>query len=443
MRIVRPPSAMVRDGRKPCEKAMTLSTRREALSQKLRHLAGVVYLNPLMRWVPSLPARFRRAYASPRTAWPINPPKIPDSLRTCPGVQRVPEHEERAFREAPLKDFAQANAKAMLWLRGTMWRSMLPVAPRMWRARLAARSRNRLNSPVAPASAGSSAELTSLLKSTAASVGLSAIGIARYDERYTFDQWQGTECGDRMVVCILEQNYDSTQAIPSSKSEQTALSTYAELMQLACQLADVLHAHGYRAEVHDPLGRGVAIHYAVDAGLGQLGLNGQLLTPDAGSRCRIILVNTNAPLDFDRPADYGIPKLCDQCQICVRRCPPGAIPLNRADHRGVIKSKINTKRCFPVVAQAHGCAVCMKVCPIQRYGLQAVLDEYERSGKILGKGTDELEGFHWPVDGRHYGPGEKPRITHELMFPTGFELGVGGKGGSIDSPDTAKGRTWA
>lgn len=420
-----------------------MSAHRSALRQKLRHLAGVVYLNPLMRWVPALPARFRRSYASPKTAWPTTPPAIPESLRSYPGVQRISEHEEHAFREAPLKDFAQANAKAMLWLRGTMWRAMLPVAPRMWRARLAARSRNQFGAPAMVAPRISPAELTGLLKRTAASAGLSAIGVARYDERYTFDQWLDTECGDRMVVCVLEQNYESTQAIPSSKSEQTALSTYAELMQLTCRLADVLHAQGYRAEVHDPLGRGIAIHYAVEAGLGQLGLNGQLLTPSAGSRCRIILLNTNAPLDFDQPVDYGIPKLCDRCRICVRRCPPGAIPVNRADHRGVIKSKINTKRCFPVVAQAHGCAICMKVCPIQRYGLPAVLDEYDRSGKILGKGTDELEGFHWPVDGRHYGPGEKPRITGEFMSPPGFELGVGGKGGTIDSPDTAKGRTWA
>jgi ferredoxin len=222
----------------------------------------------------------------------------------------------------------------------------------------------------------------------------------------------------------------------------TALSTYAELMRRSVALADFLTAEGFRARVHDPLGRGVAIHYAVEAGLGQLGLNGQLLTPAAGSRCRILLLNTDAPLDLDRPADYGIPNLCDECQICVRRCPPGAIPLHRAHHRGVLKSKINTKRCFPVVAQVRGCAICMKVCPVQRYGLRAVFEEYERSGEILGKGTDELEGFDWPPDGQRYGPGEKPRMTDELMFPPGFELGVTAGPGHFDHPDTS-GRTWA
>lgn len=415
------------------------------LARKLQHMASLIYLNPVLRFIPPLPAWYRRRYRSPRQAWPTDAISVPRQLRSYAGAQRVVQDEDRAAADAPLQDFAQVNAAAMVWLRGTMWRAMLPVAPRMWRARIAARKRNQAGhrQQSAEPTLLAPTTLTNLLKATAGSIGLSAIGIARFDERYTFEQWRGTECGDRVIVCVLEQNHETTQTIPSSAAEQTALSTYAELMQLACQLADVLHSRGYQAQVHDPLGRGVAIHYAVEAGLGQLGLNGQLLTPAAGSRCRIILVNTDAPLEIDRPVDYGIPKVCDECQICVRRCPPGAIPGRRANHRGVIKSKINTKRCFPVVAQAHGCAICIKVCPVQRYGLSAVLDEYERTGQILGKGSDELEGFQWPLDGRHYGPGEKPRITDALMCPPGFELGVGGKGGAIESPDTANSRTWA
>jgi epoxyqueuosine reductase len=75
---------------------------------------------------------------------------------------------------------------------------------------------------------------------------------------------------------------------------------------------------------------------------------------------------------------------------------------------------------MPVVAQAHGCAVCMKVCAVQRFGLQAVLDHFVESGEILGKGSDLLEGFTWPLDGRYYGPGQKPRITRELIAPPGW-----------------------
>jgi hypothetical protein len=83
-----------------------------------------------------------------------------------------------------------------------------------------------------------------------------------------------------------------------------------------------------------------------------------------------------------------------------------AFTSQRKDHRGIVKAKINTKRCLPVIWQSSGCSICMKVCPVQRYGLPAVLDEYRATGRVLGKDIDGLEGFDWPLDGRHYGPGQ-------------------------------------
>jgi len=125
-------------------------------------------------------------------------------------------------------------------------------------------------------------------------------------------------------------------------------------------------------------------------------------------------VTTNATLAHNRPVDYGIHAICDQCQLCVKRCPPGAIPNKRAAYRGVTKAKIKLERCLPTMAQSHGCAICMKVCPVQRYGLDAVKEHWVETAELLGKGTDELEGYDW-IDGRHYGPGQKPLITAEFV----------------------------
>jgi hypothetical protein len=86
-----------------------------------------------------------------------------------------------------------------------------------------------------------------------------------------------------------------------------------------------------------------------------------------------------------------------------------------------VKAPIKIDRCMPVVAQSHGCGVCMKVCPIQRYGLERVTEHLMLTGTILGKGSDELEGYDW-VNGRHYGPGEKPRIDADLIHPPDLVL---------------------
>lgn len=391
-------------------------------SPLLDYLTGPAGLRALAA-VPPLPAQFRERYLAVRREWPpsqLRPRELPESLRSAPGTVRDSGLEQRAYETAPLQDFMVVYADAIQWLHRRMWRSLVPVSPRLARAGMAL---GQLEPPeettpdVLPP-----AQLTERFKAIGRQVGLSAVGVAQYDRKYEFEQYYDQCVGDRVVVLLLEQNYDATQTIPSARSEQAALSTYAEEMHMAAELARYLMAQGYQAVVHGPEGQGVMIHYAVEAGLGQLGLNGQLLTRVAGSRCRIITMNTDAPLLFDEPKDFGIPKVCDACKACVVRCPVGAIPNERAWHRGVMKAKINTKRCLPVVAQVDGCAICMKVCPVQKYGLDAVVDEYESTGQILGRGTDELEGFDWPLDGRHYGPGKKPRVPRALMRPEGVPL---------------------
>jgi epoxyqueuosine reductase len=269
----------------------------------------------------------------------------------------------------------------------------------------------------------SPAELTRGLKERGKEIGVSAVGVAIYDERWVFEPYRGDgEAGDRVVICIVEQNWEATQRIPSARSERSALNAYGRGIPLTDELAEFLRCRGYSARAGDAAGRMMVIPFAVAAGLGQLGLNGQLLSPFAGSRCRLFAITTNAPLVPDAPVDYGIPAICDSCQICVRRCPSGAIRSTRSSSRGVTKAKIKTERCVPMMVAADGCAVCMKVCPVQRYGLPAVIDEYRRTGEIKGKGTDELEGYHWPVDRMHYGPGEKPRhaVSNEFLHPEGL-----------------------
>ena len=71
------------------------------------------------------------------------------------------------------------------------------------------------------------------------------------------------------------------------------------------------------------------------------------------------------------------------------------------------KNKLAFKRCRPVMARYLGCGICMKVCPIQRYGMEPVMRHYVETGEILGKGTDNLESYTLPDKG-YYKSGELP-----------------------------------
>ena len=65
------------------------------------------------------------------------------------------------------------------------------------------------------------------------------------------------------------------------------------------------------------------------------------------------------------------------------------------------------------MARYLGCGICMKVCPVQKYGLKNAMEHYAETGQVLGKGTHDLEGY--TLEGKGYfGPGELP------IFESGF-----------------------
>ena len=56
----------------------------------------------------------------------------------------------------------------------------------------------------------------------------------------------------------------------------------------------------------------------------------------------------------------------------------------------------------------------MKVCPIQKYGMPVVMNHYVETGEVLGKGTDNLEGYTLRDRG-YFGPGKLPIFNHEFF----------------------------
>ena len=66
------------------------------------------------------------------------------------------------------------------------------------------------------------------------------------------------------------------------------------------------------------------------------------------------------------------------------------------------------------MARYLGCGICMKVCPIQKYGMPAVMEHYVETGEVLGKGTDNLEGYTLEDKG-YFGPGQLPIFNREFF----------------------------
>jgi reductive dehalogenase len=104
---------------------------------------------------------------------------------------------------------------------------------------------------------------------------------------------------------------------------------------------------------------------AVDAGLGELGRLGYLITKEFGPRVRVGVVTTDLPLVPDKPVDIGVADFCSICKKCAACCPSGSIPLaEKSTVNGTLRWKLNAETCFDYWGKiGTDCNICMRVCP--------------------------------------------------------------------------------
>lgn len=149
--------------------------------------------------------------------------------------------------------------------------------------------------------------------------------------------------------------------------------------------AEFLRARGYAAEplttdvvTQTPDHRTVLPHKtaAVRAGLGWIGRNCLLVTPQYGPAVRISTLLTDAPLDCARPLPG--PR-CGECRACADACPAQALSGNTwtpgTDREELVNAGKCIKKQFELMKARTGldfdiCGKCFAVCPYARHYLE-------------------------------------------------------------------------
>jgi epoxyqueuosine reductase QueG len=140
------------------------------------------------------------------------------------------------------------------------------------------------------------------------------------------------------------------------------------LDQSALKLATVIQELGYNAmpipasQVIDWQNqKGHVSHkkIAAAAGLGWLGRNNLLITPQYGAQVRLVTILTDMPLAADMPAS----DTCGTCRACIPACPAKAIKETpqEFDHQACFVQLKEFQR-NKIVPQ-YICGVCVKACP--------------------------------------------------------------------------------
>lgn len=158
--------------------------------------------------------------------------------------------------------------------------------------------------------------------------------------------------------------------------------TNTKLDLLALDALDFIESAGFRAmpvaasqsTADDKSSyRGIFPHKtgAVLSGLGFIGKNGLLITPEYGSKVRLCTVLTDMPLEPLKPV---IANGCGDCEICRNACPAKAISGNAYEYGAERSTIFDAKACsehmktYKDIGRGAVCGICIRVCPFNKLG---------------------------------------------------------------------------
>jgi ferredoxin len=218
--------------------------------------------------------------------------------------------------------------------------------------------------------------LTALVKSLARYFGALDVGITRLKPEHIYSHiGRGSgEYGSPInlthkyaIAFTVEMNYEIMGSAPHAPVVMESARQYVEAGRVAVQLAQTIRNWGYPARAHmDGDYRVICPLVARDAGLGEIGRMGLLMTPRLGPRVRIAVVTTDLELiPCDDTPDESMIDFCGICGKCAENCPPKAISFDdRAEIDGALRWRINSDLCFRYwTAIGTDCGRCVNVCP--------------------------------------------------------------------------------
>ena len=232
----------------------------------------------------------------------------------------------------------------------------------------------------APPKSEANQELIKELEEEAFKLGAASIGYTKLPRRWVFKD--KAVLYDNAIVISMEMDAVGINSAPSIACMRTVMETYRDLGRINNSLAAFLRERGYGAHAGHPL-NGLALYppLAQLAGLGWMGLNGLIITPEFGPRVRLAAVFTSIQnLPEPEPNQHGwVRDFCESCRICHKKCPPDAFYDDPVEHNDGRVTYVKNELCFPYFNKYHGCSVCVKVCPFNHQPYEKIKAGYIKS----------------------------------------------------------------
>ena len=225
------------------------------------------------------------------------------------------------------------------------------------------------------------------IKKVAKVYGADIVGIAPYDERFTYkteckapDFYKPVDLPFTPKSCIVigcEMDYEAIKTAGGMSLEGGVFSAYSHCIETIAKVSNFLRLLGYytRHSVND---LGPTGPHAISAGLGEGGRMSILVTKEFGPRVRLAKCYTDLECEYDKPKFFGVTEFCEVCQVCTDNCPSGALTnksindpentaANKCSQPGVKKYYCDAQTCYVQwQIMDNGCGICITVCPYNK-----------------------------------------------------------------------------
>lgn len=222
-----------------------------------------------------------------------------------------------------------------------------------------------------------------IVKHAAGQFGADLVGICEVNRAWLYSHdYEGgpVELPETHRWAVVMATAMDAGDIRTSPGPAATMATHLGYMRMA------IHAHCLRRFIRE-LGHGaiaccndtaLSIPLAIDAGLGEMGRNGCLITPRFGPCVRICKVFTDMPLAADGPVELGAAEACGTCRLCAEACPVGAIgdapdpsfdTVCPANNPGVRRYPVDAVKCLAFWRRSgQNCSTCIAACPFTNDG---------------------------------------------------------------------------
>jgi reductive dehalogenase len=217
--------------------------------------------------------------------------------------------------------------------------------------------------------------ITNYIKTWSVKLGAHTVGVTELKDYHLYSHkgrrdLYGKEIHNQhpyAIALTIEMDNDLVKTAPKGPVVMESTQQYLGSGTIALQIAHFIRNLGYSARSHiDGNYEVICPLVARDAGLGELGRMGLLMTPKLGPRVRIAVITTDIPLVTSSKPDLSSAiDFCGICKKCADICPSRSISFDdREEVEGVLRWKINSESCFTYWCTAGtDCGRCMAVCP--------------------------------------------------------------------------------